>query len=95
MNQEIITKLKHEKKNLFDKYKVTRLGVFGSFARDEETSASDIDILVEFTEVPGMLEFFSTEEYLEKILNRKIDLVRMNAIRPELKDVIMSEVIMI
>lgn len=95
MNQEIISKLKQEKKNLHDKYKVTRLGVFGSFARGEETPDSDIDILVEYSDVPGMIEFLSTEEYLETILNRKIDLVRETAIRPELKDVIMSEVIMI
>lgn len=95
MNQEIVSKLKAEKKTLLDKYKVTRLGVFGSFARGEETSDSDIDILVEFTEIPGMMEFFGTEEYLEKILNRKIDLVRENAIRPELKEIIMSEVIII
>jgi predicted nucleotidyltransferase len=95
MNQEIISKLQIEKKNLFDKYKVTRLGVFGSFARGEETPDSDLDILVEFSEIPGMIEFLKTEEYLETILNRKIDLVRENAIRPELKSMIMSEVIMI
>ena len=46
-------------------------------------------------DVPGMKEFFSTEEYLEGILNRKIDLVRENAIRPELKERIMSELILI
>jgi hypothetical protein len=95
MNQEIISKLQIEKKNLYDKYKVTRLGVFGSFARGEETSDNDVDILVEFSEIPGMIEFMKTEEYLETVLNRKIDLVRENAIRPELKSVIMSEVIMI
>ena len=95
MNQEIISKLRLEKKNLYDKYRVTRLGVFGSFVRGEETPDSDIDILVEYAEVPGMIEFLKTEEYLETILNRKIDLVRENAIRPELKGIIMSEVIMI
>jgi predicted nucleotidyltransferase len=69
--------------------------VFGSFARGDETPESDIDILVEFSEIPGMIDFLKTEEYLETVLNRKIDLVRENAIRPELKSVIMSEVIMI
>jgi len=37
MNQEIISKLRLEKKNLYDKYRVTRPGVFGSFVRGEET----------------------------------------------------------
>lgn len=93
MNNEIASKLKAEKNYLFEKYKVTKLGVFGSFARGEEKPDSDIDILIEFSETPGMRMFFNTEEYLEKILNRKIDLVRENALRPELKDIIMSEVI--
>ncbi|MBN1499187.1 MAG: nucleotidyltransferase family protein [Spirochaetes bacterium] len=95
MNQEIIQKLKAEKSNLYDKYKVTRLGVFGSFARGEEKPESDIDILVEFSEVPGMKDFFNTEEYLENLLKRKIDLVREKSIRSELKENIMSEVIFI
>lgn len=93
MNDNIISKLKAEKEYLNRKFKVTRLGVFGSFVRGEETPDSDIDILVEFSEVPGMMDFFSIEEYLEKLLNRKIDLVRETAIRPELKDSILSEVI--
>ncbi len=93
MNQDIVSKLKAEKNNLYEKYKVTRLGVFGSFARGEENTDSDIDILIEFSETPGMKVFFNTEEYLEKLLERKIDLVRENAIRPELKEIIMSEVI--
>lgn len=95
MNDDIISRLRAEKEYLNKKYKVTRLGVFGSFARGEETPDSDVDILVEFSEVPGMRDFFSTEEYLEKILNRRIDLVRQTAIRPELKDRIMSEVIFV
>lgn len=93
MNPEIISRLTAEKSNLFDKYKVTKLGIFGSFARGEEKPESDIDIIIEFSETPGMMLFFNTEEYLEKLLNRKIDLVRENAIRPELKEIIMSEVI--
>jgi len=93
MNDEIVSKLKAEKNKLFEKYKVTKLGVFGSFARGEETPDSDVDILIEFSETPGMMMFFNTEEYLEKLLNRKIDLVRENAIRPELKEIILSEVV--
>lgn len=95
MDQKIISTLQAEKKNLYDRYKVTRIGIFGSFARGEETPDSDIDILIEFRETPGMIEFLTTEEYLEQVLNRRVELVRETAIRPELKDVIMSEVIMI
>ena len=95
MNNEIISKLKSEKAGLREKYKVTKLGLFGSYARGEEKQDSDIDILIEFEEAPSMREFFGAEEYLEEILNRKMDLIREGAIRPELKERIMSEVIYI
>jgi uncharacterized protein len=93
MNEQILVKLKAEKKHLKERYNVIKLGVFGSYARGEENSSSDVDILVEFTEVPGMKDFFETEEYLEKMLHKKIDLVREDAIRPELRKQILSEVI--
>jgi len=95
MNPELILKLKSEKAGLHEKYKITKLGVFGSYARGEEKPDSDIDLLIEFEDIPGMTEFFGAEEYLEKVLNKKVDLVREGAIRPELKNKIMSEVIYI
>jgi uncharacterized protein len=95
MQQEIISRLKAEKATLYKKYKIKNIGIFGSFARNEETNESDIDILVEFVGTPGMKEFFQAEEFLEKLLNRKIDMVREKAIRKELKEDIMSEVVYI
>ena len=84
---------RRKRKLFFKEFKITKLGIFGSFARGEENPDRDLDILIEFSETPGMRIFFSTEEYLEKLLDRKIVLVRENAIRPELRDIIMSEVI--
>ena len=95
MNENILLQLQSVKQYLKDTYNVSRIGVFGSYARGEEDSESDVDLIVEFAEVPGLREFFGTEEYLEKLLQRKIDLVREKAIRPELKDQILSEVIYI
>lgn len=95
MNENILQQLKSAKQHLKDTYNVSRIGVFGSYARGEEDGESDVDLIVEFVDVPGLREFFGTEEYLEKLLQRKIDLVREKAIRPELKDQILSEVIYI
>ncbi len=65
-------------------YKIKRLSVFGSFARGEQKKNSDIDMLVEFSGPVGF-GFFSASDYLEQILERKVDLVTKDAIRPELK----------
>ncbi|MBI4810759.1 MAG: nucleotidyltransferase family protein [Ignavibacteriales bacterium] len=78
-----------------DKYKVKELGIFGSVVRGEQKKRSDIDILVDYSEIPDLLEFISLENYLKKILKKKVDLVDKQGIRPELKDIILGEVIYI
>jgi hypothetical protein len=87
--------LKEHKEELFRKYSVVEIGVFGSFVRGEEKRRSDIDILVEFEKVPDLLEFIALEEYLRKLLKKKVDLIRKEAVRHELKDRILKEVIYI
>ncbi len=89
---EINRILKAHKQELREKYKVKEIGIFGSFVRGEEKRRSDVDILVEFEEVPDLLTFIEIETYLEKLLKKKVDLVRRGAIRPELKERILSEV---
>lgn len=85
--------LKAHKEDLYKKYKVTEMGVFGSIVRGEQKKRSDIDILVDFEEVPDLLKFIALEEYLGKLLKKKVDLVRKEAVRHELKDRILKEVV--
>lgn len=94
MNLKEIQKILAEhKKELYEKYKIKEIGIFGSFVRGEEDKESDIDILVEFEEVPGLIKFIEIEEYLSRLLGRKVDLIRKPAIRKELKDKILKEVV--
>lgn len=85
--------LKQHKKELSEKYKVKEIGIFGSYVRGEQKKRSDIDILVEYEEVPDLFKFLELERYLEGLLGLKVDLVRKKALREELKDTIMSEVV--
>jgi len=62
------------------------IGLFGSFARGEQTAKSDIDLLVEFK--PGCKTFdnyMDLKFYLEDLFDRKVDLVIAEAIKPDLK----------
>ncbi len=90
--EEILNILELHKEELKHKYKIKELGIFGSYARGEEKITSDIDILVEFEEVPDLFTFLELEGYLEELLHTKVDLVRKKALRPELKDNILDEV---
>jgi len=79
--KEILSKHKDE---LREKYGVSRIGIFGSYARAENTEISDVDILVEF-ERPIGLEFIELADYLEKILEVRVDLLTYNAIKQKPK----------
>lgn len=89
--------LKEHKDEVIQKYHVSELGIFGSFVRGEQKRRSDIDILVEFDErnIPGLLKLIEMERYLEKLLRKKVDLVRKGGIRPELRKIILKEVVYI
>ncbi|MBM4307210.1 MAG: nucleotidyltransferase family protein [Deltaproteobacteria bacterium] len=87
--------LKANKEDLYQKYSVIEIGVFGSIVRGEEKKRSDIDILVDFEKVPDLLKFINLERYLSRLLKKKVDLVSKKAIRPELKNTILGEVVYI
>jgi len=55
-------------------YGVKRIALFGSFAKGEQRADSDIDILVEFKRPIG-LKFMDFAEYIEKLMNRKVDIL--------------------
>lgn len=92
MNQYVIEQIKKNKEYLQKEYNIKRIGIFGSYARGEESPDSDIDILVEFSRVPDLFKYVAAEMYLESILHKKIDLVEKNSIRAELKNNILQEV---
>lgn len=92
---EIKKTIKKHKAELEEKYKVSEIGVFGSFVRGSQKRRSDIDILVDFVELPDVFLLIDLEDYLRKILKKKVDLVRKGAIRPELKKIISKEVVYI
>ncbi|OGU69904.1 MAG: nucleotidyltransferase [Ignavibacteria bacterium RBG_16_36_9] len=85
----IISKNKEE---LRRKYKISRIGIFGSFSRNEATKESDVDILVEFSEPIG-LDFVLLAEELELLLGNKVDLVSSKAVKPRLKKYIEEDLI--
>lgn len=88
---DILTKLKELKPTLYKEYSVKEIGLFGSFSDETFSEDSDIDLIVEF-EKPIGWKFFSLELYLQKIFDRKIDLVTKNALKDQIKDSILKKV---
>ncbi len=74
-------------------YNVKNLGVFGSVARGDNTMASDIDLLVEFVRPIGLFKFIELEQFLSKSLGGKVEIVTKNALKPQIKEEILQEVV--
>ncbi len=87
----ILSKLRELKPTLYNDYAVKKIGLFGSYSDNTFTENSDIDILVEL-EKPIGWKFFTLELYLEKIFNRKIDLVTKNSLKKQIKEIILEQV---
>lgn len=77
------------------KHNIRRAGIFGSVATGENSSDSDVDILVELGESISLLDFISIKLELEDLLETPVDLVEYQAIKPRLKSRILSEEIQI
>ena len=65
-------------------YGVRSLSIFGSFARGEQTSESDLDLLVEFDEVPGLFGFAGLQLHLEDQLGVRVDLFTRPMLKPRI-----------
>jgi predicted nucleotidyltransferase len=78
--EQILKILSKKKPDLQERYPISELGVFGSYARGDYNEKSDIDILVDFNGRIG-IEFISLAHELEDLFNHKIDLVSRRAIK--------------
>lgn len=96
MNREqVLAALASGQEEMRRQFGVESLAIFGSAARDELRPDSDVDILVEFgpnTHV-GLFGFVRLQRYLETLLSRKVDLVTPNALKRQLKDQILAELV--
>ena len=90
-SREITELLREHKPSLEKEFNVSALGLFGSYARNEQNEVSDVDILVDFSKPIG-LKFVDVADKLEAILGRKVDLVSKNAIRPKLMEYIQQDI---
>ena len=87
--KQILTQLKPE---LTAKYNVSSIGLFGSVVRDDFSPSSDVDIIVDFSKPIG-IEFVDLADFIEKKLNKNVDLVSKNGVKQKYYRSIESEII--
>jgi uncharacterized protein len=94
LDTNIENRLRNIKPILVKEYNVSKIGYFGSYAKGNQHINSDLDLLVEFSRPIGW-KFFTLEKYLEQSLGMQIDLVTSNALKEQIKDSILNQVIYI
>jgi predicted nucleotidyltransferase len=89
---DILRVIREKQPELADIFIVRRIGVFGFFARDNARAESDEDILVELAE-PTFDHYMDLKFYPEEVLNRPVDLVMADTVKPRLRPIIGKEVV--
>ena len=82
---EVLALLRAHKPTLATRFGVTGLALYGSFARDQATDSSDLDILVEFDSPPDWRRYFGAQFYLEDLVGRPVDLAVIGEVRAAIR----------
>ncbi len=90
---EALAILSRHRAELEQQFGVASLALFGSVARDEAGPNSDVDVLVEFRETPGLSEYMRFKWWLEERLGRRVDLVMKGALKDWARSVVEAEAI--
>jgi predicted nucleotidyltransferase len=93
-SDDIINQLKNHRSEIYDLFKIETIGLFGSYATNEQSIHSDIDLLVSFRKgYKDLFNFLNLKYYLEDLLEKEVDLVNKDGIKPALKKTILRQVI--
>ena len=84
--------LRKDKAGMAKRFSVQSMAIFG-YSRRQQTAKSDLDILVEFFNPPGLFQFMELADYLNDLLGVKVDLVIKDALKPNIGKHILDEII--
>ena len=81
---DVLDLLRQHKPILKERFGVSEISLYGSFARDEGTEESDIDVVVKFGREPNWRRYFGAQVYLEDVFGRNVDMARRHELRKEI-----------
>ena len=90
---DVLQILRQKKAELTKHFGVQSLSLFGSVARNDATSSSDVDLLVEFNRPVGYFGLFALQDYLEKLLGCPVDLGTLDSLKPYMRERVLGDLI--
>ena len=94
-SSDIVASLRSVQARVRNDFKATIKGIFGSYARGDHDDQSDIDVIVEFQPGATLLDLTRLGDFLENMLQKKVDLVSERAVRQELREHIYEELMVV
>jgi predicted nucleotidyltransferase len=91
--RDLATLFQQHLPELQKRFGVKSMGIFGSYVRGEQRPDSDLDILVNYQEVPSLIEFIRLEDYLSQLTGIEVDLVMADGLKPRIGERILQEVV--
>jgi predicted nucleotidyltransferase len=85
--------LKQQKDIFRQRYRITEVGIFGSYARGEQTATSDVDVLVDYEQAPPLSKLVELQEYLSDLVGMPVDVVTKKGLKPRIREQILAEVV--
>ena len=95
LREDLVARLRALKPQIRTRYKAQEIGLFGSLARGENLDTSDIDLLVDFREDADLFDLVGLALFLEQELQQKVDVGPRRALREELREAVLSEIVML
>jgi uncharacterized protein len=92
--EEVRERLHGEMPSLRKKFSVKSLAIFGSVAR-RDPQPNDLDLVVEFYEIPGLFEFVALENHLSDMLGVKVDLLMLDSLKPRVSKNVVKEMVFV
>ncbi len=93
LNSDEILKKIEENRDKIEKFGVKKIGIFGSYIREEQKEESDIDVIIEFEKGKKTFDnYIELKFFLEDLFRCKVDLVILESIKPDLKPYILRSV---
>lgn len=78
--------------HILRQYHIGRIGIFGSYANDNATENSDVDLIVDFTDTISLFQYVRLTDSIAAVLDQKVDLVTIDGLKPRIHNNILKQV---
>jgi predicted nucleotidyltransferase len=90
---EIKSLLNEHREILKERFRVSEISIFGSYARGQQTSDSDVDILIGYEQAPTLWMIAELKEYLSELLGIRVDVVTRQGLKSRIRERVLAEAV--